>query len=73
MKGMSTQPSSSVKKTEDFEISTEIPGFRESGMVPTDYEVAAGLERYELLKKLKGEGIVYEDGLTEHRYFCRLD
>jgi cytochrome c oxidase subunit 5b len=36
-------------------LSSEIPGFRESGQIATDYEVASGLERYELLKKLKGE------------------
>ena len=32
-----------------------IPGFREPGVIATDYEVAAGLERYELLKTLRGE------------------
>jgi hypothetical protein len=32
-----------------------IPGFRKPGAVATDYEIAAGLERYELLKTLKGE------------------
>jgi len=32
-----------------------LPGFREAGQVPTNYEVAAGPERYEYLKKLAGE------------------
>ncbi|KAJ3303443.1 Cytochrome c oxidase subunit 4 [Kappamyces sp. JEL0829] len=36
-------------------LSDAIPGFREPGTIATDYEVAAGLERYELLKKLRGE------------------
>jgi cytochrome c oxidase subunit 5b len=37
------------------ELQESIPGFRKPGVVATDYEVAAGLERYELLKTLKGE------------------
>jgi len=39
----------------DAVLSESIPGFREPGAVATDYEVASGLERYELLKKLRGE------------------
>lgn len=37
------------------ELEENIPGFREPAQVPTDYELAVGLERYELLKTLKGE------------------
>jgi hypothetical protein len=37
------------------ELESNIPGFRKPGAVATDYEIAAGLERYELLKTLKGE------------------
>ena len=39
----------------NIEYSEKIPGFREPGAVATDYEVATGLERFELLKTLKGE------------------
>ncbi|KAI8905154.1 cytochrome c oxidase subunit VB-domain-containing protein [Gorgonomyces haynaldii] len=37
------------------QLSEETPGFRESGAVATDYELAAGKERYEYLTTLKGE------------------
>lgn len=50
----STTPSTSTS-TSKVALSEEIPGFRESGAVPTDYEVSTGLERYELLKALRGE------------------
>jgi cytochrome c oxidase subunit 5b len=40
---------------EDVKLSEEMPGFRAPGAVATDYEIASGLERYELLKTLKGE------------------
>jgi cytochrome c oxidase subunit 5b len=36
-------------------LENNIPGFRKPGAVATDYEIAAGLERYELLKTLRGE------------------
>jgi cytochrome c oxidase subunit 5b len=32
-----------------------MPGFRKPTVIATDYEVAVGLERYELLKNLRGE------------------
>lgn len=32
----------------------EIPGFRQSGEIPTNFQVATGNERYEYLEKLKG-------------------
>ncbi|KAI9015095.1 cytochrome c oxidase subunit VB-domain-containing protein [Gaertneriomyces semiglobifer] len=34
---------------------TTPPGFRAPGQIPTDWEVATGAERYELLKRLAGE------------------
>lgn len=36
------------------QANNEIPGFREPGVVATDYEIATGTERYELLEKLEG-------------------
>ena len=38
----------------------EMPGFRSPGTIATNYEISTGLERYELLKELKGED-PYED------------
>ncbi|KAJ3255924.1 Cytochrome c oxidase subunit 4 [Boothiomyces macroporosus] len=39
----------------NVKLEETIPGFRAPGAVATDYEIATGLERYELLKGLKGE------------------
>lgn len=50
----STTPSTTTKDSKVV-LQDSIPGFREPGVVATDYEVAAGLERYELLKALRGE------------------
>jgi hypothetical protein len=50
----STTPSTTTKDSKVV-LEDSIPGFREPGVVATDYEVAAGLERYELLKALRGE------------------
>nr|KAJ3418586.1 ATP-binding mismatch repair protein [Polyrhizophydium stewartii] len=36
-------------------LEENVPGFREPGRVPTNYELASGAERFELLKQLKGE------------------
>ncbi|KAJ3296896.1 Cytochrome c oxidase subunit 4 [Borealophlyctis nickersoniae] len=36
-------------------FTTEIPGYRAPGQVPTNWEIAAGKERYEYLMRLKGE------------------
>ncbi|KAI8924894.1 cytochrome c oxidase subunit VB-domain-containing protein [Entophlyctis helioformis] len=49
----STTPSTTAAK--NIVLDPEVPGFREPGQVPTNYELAAGLERYEYLKTLKGE------------------
>ncbi len=33
----------------------DIPGFRQPGELPTNYEIAMGVERYEHLSKLQGK------------------
>ncbi|KAH6579423.1 hypothetical protein BASA50_006699 [Batrachochytrium salamandrivorans] len=45
-------PASSSK---DVVLEEQVPGFREPGQIPSNYEIASGLERYEYLKLLKGE------------------
>ncbi len=48
----------SIKKAEPVSsvvLEDEIPGFREPGTIPTNYEIAVGVERYEYLKRLRGE------------------
>ena len=42
-------------KQESVQPSADMPGFREPGVIATNYEIATGMERYELLKELKGE------------------
>ena len=39
----------------DVALSSEAPGFRAPGAVPTNYELATGTQRFELLSQLKGE------------------
>jgi hypothetical protein len=36
------------------DLAKDVPGFRSPGVVATDYELASGTERFELLEKLEG-------------------
>ena len=53
------KPAASLPKTASAPTATQpsfesIPGFREPGNVPSNFEMVTGFERYEYLKRLEG-------------------
>ncbi|KAK5669592.1 hypothetical protein BDV3_003691 [Batrachochytrium dendrobatidis] len=46
---------STASTPKDVVLEERVPGFREPDQIATNYELSAGVERYEYLKMLKGE------------------